>query len=240
LSVIGDYIKEKRKSSGLTQDEVAARIGKARRTYQYWEQGRSEPDNPAILQLAQILRFDPKEIDNAHKFVAQPPEEKEAYFKTRQRTKNEFDQERDGIAFVPITAQAGYTKSYIDPVFLNQLERFYMPGFPYRGNKYRVFEVDGSSMEPTFKEGYYVVCEKIERDMWHTMPDYYTYVVITGDQVLLKRIFKKSEEVYALISDNEDFFPQFTIKVSDIQEVWQVKRKMDWEMSPPKKFEVKV
>jgi transcriptional regulator with XRE-family HTH domain len=239
VSVIGDYIKRKREQSGYTQDEVAIKVGKSRRTLQYWENGSTEPDALALKELANILHFDLSELNKAQS-KAQPTDEKEPYFKTRFRNKTEHDLERDGIAFVPITAQAGYTRSYIDPVFLNQLERFYMPGFPYRGNKYRVFEVDGSSMEPTFKEGYYVVCEKIDKDMWHTMPDYYTYVIITTDQVLLKRIFKKSETQYALISDNEDFFPQFTIKVQDINEIWQVKRKMDWEMSPPKKFEVKV
>lgn len=240
MSQIGDYIKLKREASGLTQEEVATALGKARRTYQYWEQGRSEPDNPALIQLAQILRFDLSELKNAQSPIVQLPNTQEPYIKTRRRSKNEFDSERDGISFVPIAAQAGYAKSFIDPVFLNQLERIYMPGFPYRGNRYRIFEVDGSSMEPTLKEGYYVLCEKAEPENWQSLPDYYMYVIITIDRVMVKRLFKKSEDVYVLISDHEEFFPQFTINKSDIQEIWQVKRKMDWELSPPKKFEIKV
>ena len=95
-------------------------------------------------------------------------------------------------------------------------------------------------MEPTFKEGYFVVCERVEKEMWHTIPDYYAYVVITSEQVLLKRIFKKSDTVFIMISDNEEFYNQFTLKISDIREIWQVKRKMDWEMAPPKRFEINI
>jgi hypothetical protein len=43
-----------------------------------------------------------------------------------------------------------------------------------------------------------------------------------------------------MISDNEEFYPQFTMKKSEIKELWLVKRKIDWDMPPPKRFEIKV
>ncbi|MCU7547793.1 hypothetical protein OCK74_01645 [Chitinophagaceae bacterium LB-8] len=57
---------------------------------------------------------------------------------------------------------------------------------------------------------------------------------------MLKRLFRKSEKEFVLISDNEDYYPQFILLTEDIKEIWLVKRKLDWEMSPPKRFEIKV
>jgi len=240
LESLGIILKKAREESGLTQTEIAEKMGKSKRTIQYWEQGRSEPDTLALKELMKLLRFSlPDKSANiapSDENAGQP----EPYYKKRLKQKIAENPERDGIIFVPINAQAGYTRYYVDPVFINQLERIYMPGFPYKGNRYRIFEVDGSSMEPTFKEGYFVVCERVEKEMWHTIPDYYAYVVITSEQVLLKRIFKKSDTVFIMISDNEEFYNQFTLKISDIREIWQVKRKMDWEMAPPKRFEINI
>lgn len=155
--------------------------------------------------------------------------------------KTQTNPDIEGVIFVPIAAQANYTQHYTEPLFINQLERIYIPGFPYRGDKYRIFEVAGDSMEPTFKEGYYVVGEYQEAGYWNTsIQDYYVYVIVTESRIMLKRIFKKSSEEYVLISDNEEFHPQFVIKVSDIKEIWYVRRKIDWEMPPPKRFEIKI
>lgn len=154
--------------------------------------------------------------------------------------KNADNPDRDGIIFVPIAAQANYSLSFTDPVFIDQLERIYMPGFPYKGEKYRVFEVAGDSMEPTFKEGYYVVTEHIEQDYWETIADFYVYVVVLEKQVLIKRVFRRKEAPeFILISDN-DYYPQAVYKFEEVKDLWVVKRKLDWEMSPPKRFEINV
>lgn len=154
------------------------------------------------------------------------------------KPKIESNPEKEGVLFVPISAQAGYSQKFLDPIYLNQLERVYMPGFPYRGDNFRIFEVAGDSMEPTLKEGYFVVGEKVEPDYWTTVADYYIYVIVTTDRCIVKRLVKRDDSFVA-ISDNE-FHPQFVIKFEDIRELWYVKRKMDWEMPPPKRFEIKV
>lgn len=150
-------------------------------------------------------------------------------------------EEEKGLSVVPIMAQAGYSKHYEDPVFVGELEQMNIPNMPYKGDRYRVFEVSGDSMEPTLKEHFHVVAERVEPEYWDTTAQFYIHVVVTADRIMVKRLYRKDDNItFVLISDNEEFYPQFTMKKSEIKELWLVKRKIDWEMPPPKRFEIKV
>ncbi|WP_315816176.1 S24 family peptidase [Paraflavitalea speifideaquila] len=113
------------------------------------------------------------------------------YFVTRRNKKIGDDLDNQGIFFVPIAAQAGYARNYNDPVYLQELSMFTLPGFPYRGENYRVFEVKGDSMQPTYKEGYHLVCEKIEQDQWMQIANFYIYVIVLENDILVKRLYKR-------------------------------------------------
>lgn len=155
------------------------------------------------------------------------------------RREKAFKDGAEGIAFVPISAQAGYSQHYLEPAYVKDLEHIYIPGMPYKGAKYRIFEVSGDSMEPTLKEHQHVVGERVEIDYWSSIARYYIYVVVTEDQIMVKRLYtEKGWDYFILISDNKDFYPQFRIDKKDVRELWLVKRKMDWEMPPPSKFEI--
>lgn len=145
-----------------------------------------------------------------------------------------------GIGMVPIGAQAGYSRHYQDPVFVDELEVMHIPHLPFQGERYRVFEVSGDSMEPTLKEHFHVVAERVEPEYWNSTAQYYIHVIVTEDRIMIKRLFQKSEQEWVLISDNEEFYPQFLLPRRDVRELWLVKRKIDWEMPPPRKFEIKV
>lgn len=60
--------------------------------------------------------------------------------------------------------------------------------------------------------------------------------------VLVKRLAPsvKDPDVIAMISDNEEMYPQEPLRIEDIKELWYVKRILDWRMAPPKQFEVKI
>ncbi|WP_315821447.1 S24 family peptidase [Paraflavitalea speifideaquila] len=157
----------------------------------------------------------------------------------RRKRKMEEDYENDGIIYVPIAAQAGYAKSYGSQLFLHHLQKFVLPGFPYRGEKYRVFEVKGDSMEPVFKEGYHLICERIEQEGWLQIAQFYAYIIVLESDIILKRLAFKDDANYVAISDNE-FYKQFLLPMNDIKELWLVKRKMDWEMAPGKKYKIEI
>ncbi len=149
-------------------------------------------------------------------------------------------EKEEGIGLVPIAAQAGYSRHYQDPVFVEELEELRIPHLPFRGSRYRVFEVSGDSMEPTLKEHFHVVAERVEPEYWDATAQFYIHVIVTEDRIMVKRLFRKSKVDYVLISDNEEFYPQFILPRSEIRELWLVKRKIDWEMPPPKKFDITV
>lgn len=145
----------------------------------------------------------------------------------------------DGLSVVPIMAQAGYSKHYLDPTFVGELEQMKLPNMPFKGDRYRVFEVSGDSMEPTLKEHFYVIGEHVDPDYWNSTAQFYIHVVVTEDRIMAKRLYRKDDgETFVLISDNEEFYPQFTLNKKEIKELWLVKRKIDWEMPPPKRFEI--
>lgn len=148
--------------------------------------------------------------------------------------------EDEGLYYIPIAAQAGYALHYQDPMYLNELERLYIPGNPFKGDRFRYFEIEGDSMYPTLKDGMQVIAEKVEPEYWKQIADYYIYIVVTVDQVLAKRLIKIDDDLLAMVSDNEELYPQQELKFTDVKEIWRVKRKLDWEMPPPRRIELKI
>ena len=58
-------------------------------------------------------------------------------------------------------------------------------------------------MEPTFNSGDIVLGSMVPREDWTQLRNFYIYVIVTHDALLLKRIFMKSMDEWVLISDNE-------------------------------------
>ena len=53
--MLGENIKEIRKSKGLSQEELAVKVNVVRQTVSKWEQGLSVPDAELLLALSQAL-----------------------------------------------------------------------------------------------------------------------------------------------------------------------------------------
>lgn len=158
----------------------------------------------------------------------------------RRRKAMGTDEDERGLIYVPIAAQAGYSRHFMDNIYLNQLDRLFIPGLPYKGDNYRYFDVEGDSMEPTMQEGMQVIAEKVEKENWVHIRNYYVYVVVFIDRIAIKRLFKKDERSIVLISDNEALYQQELANIEEIKELWLVKRKIDWNIMPPKQFEIKL
>lgn len=63
----GNLIKERRIEKGLSQDEVAKKIGVSQQAYGRYELGQREPGLQTILQLAEILEFSAGEFFNSYR-----------------------------------------------------------------------------------------------------------------------------------------------------------------------------
>jgi phage repressor protein C with HTH and peptisase S24 domain len=206
-------------NSELRTEDVYTAMGISRGTlYNYYE--REHLSDEIKQNIAKVLGSTPDHIFN-----------KITGDELRRRKAHEMEDE--GLIFVPIYAQAGYSKHYLDPLYTSQLERMKIPNMPYKGDRYRVFEISDDSMEPTLKEHYYVICEAVDPDMWQHVADFYIYVIMTQDRLMVKRLYRKSEDLFVCISDNNKFYKQFLLPKSEIKELWIVKRKIDWELPPP-------
>lgn len=60
----GNYIKAHRTKMGLTQSEVAKRLGISQQAYSRYELGEREPGFDFIIEIAKILDYDPGEFFN--------------------------------------------------------------------------------------------------------------------------------------------------------------------------------
>jgi putative transcriptional regulator len=64
--------KTLRRALGLTQEEFAARFGIPLGTLRDWEQGRTEPDQPARAYL-KVIAYDPSAVQRALEYVPGQP-----------------------------------------------------------------------------------------------------------------------------------------------------------------------
>ena len=62
LVKIGKLLQELRKEKGLTQEQLAERMGVARRTVSRWETGSNMPDLDILMELADLYAVDLREI----------------------------------------------------------------------------------------------------------------------------------------------------------------------------------
>lgn len=225
IEIIFQFIENQR----ITNQEFEKKAGLSNGYLRNIEKTNSEPSGKMIEKM---IKAYPKLEDHLENSKLTGDE---------LRRRKAFGGRKDeGLIYVPIPAQAGYTKHYLDPLFIDHLKRMYIPDMPYKGDNYRVFEVADDSMLPTLKPHYQVIAEFIEPEFWQYAPDYYIHVIVTEDRIMVKRIFHLTEETLVLISDNETLVPQFELPVAEIKELWRVERKIDWEMPPPKMFEIKV
>lgn len=245
----GELLREYIESEGLNRSKVAEELGVSRQGlynfYDSQELTQETKDKFTAIFGVDIFTDDMRADMSKYLLVRMARREQDRLNRqTKQaisKLKAETDYEREGITYIPISAQAGYSRKIIDPMFKSNLQKIFIPGMPYRGENYRIWEVEGNSMEPTFKEGFHVLTERIEPEYWHQVKRYYAYVIVTESEVMLKRIdlSKTTKDAWVLYSDNE-MYPEFLQPISLVRELWLVKRKMDWEMSPPKRFESKL
>lgn len=60
----GNYIKAHRTKMGLTQADVAKKLGISQQAYSRYEHGLREPGFELIIELSRILDYDPGEFFN--------------------------------------------------------------------------------------------------------------------------------------------------------------------------------
>jgi phage repressor protein C with HTH and peptisase S24 domain len=166
------------------------------------------------------------------------------------RTQKAFgDTEDEGLIYVPVRAQAGYVQHMSDPIYIGQLKRWKIPDFPYKGDRFRIFQIEGDSMTSVNEEtgqlsglvdGMEIVAERVDKEDWVNTTQWYVHVIVFEDYLMIKRLYREQgNKSFVLISDNP-MYQQKRVRIEDIRELWIMKRYLGWNVPPPRQYKIEI
>lgn len=224
----------------LTQQEFAAKLGVTRELINKVERGRLHGSKKLSLRIQQFLSAQPEDI--SHEFLHTKNSqntsiEQPYYLQRREQKKKPL---MITAPLVHIKAQAGYVKNFeqIDG-YIDTLEKYSLPpGVNGAGAVWSYFEVDGDSMEPTFSTGDILLASVLPQEDWKDIKNFSIYIILTADQLMVKRLYQKTEQEWILLSDNEKDYPQKPLLLSEVKQVWTFRRHIRAKVPPPHEFKI--
>tara|TARA_Y100001963_G_scaffold140507_1_gene207609 strand:- start:495 stop:1130 length:636 start_codon:yes stop_codon:yes gene_type:complete len=178
----GDQIRINRKKLGLTQDQLAKKLGVSKRTIINYEKGETIPDSKSAL-LHQILS---KSEDEAL------PVDYGNYLQ---------------IPLIQHRARAGFLSGWEDPEYVQELPTIlWEVDKEYKG-RYVCFEVTGDSMDNDSRESIVekdvLLCREIQRVHWTNklhLHRWKNFVIVHRQEgILIKRVLEHNTETGRLL-----------------------------------------
>ncbi len=208
---IDEILKKYRSASGKTQQEVADYLGVKRTAYAAYETGRVNMDAQLLQKIAYLYNVTIDEllqpaaaypaadnvVNDAGAATAYTPQPGAGQYSTAAQKsirKPKIDTQQPYMApFISVKAQAGYAKAFDQVVFLDEQEKHALPpGITHLGASWAYWEIAGDSMEPTFHNKDIILTSMVHPMDWENIRDFYVYVIVTEDRVLIKRIVAKN------------------------------------------------
>ena len=230
---------EIRELSGLSQTDFAKKIGITREVVNKMEKGKMKVSKRTAGLLQKFLqeypiRYNWGDVNILGKSSRDGEKRAKPVSFLQQRLEEKNGASTFLVPLVGIKAQAGYIKSFEQTDYIDTLEQYSLPpGVNPIGAVWRYFEVDGESMEPTFSSGDVVLATMVPAEDWNDIKNFCVYVILTNDQLLIKRLYKKSETEWVLISDNEEVAPQMVLQVQDVKQLWLFRRQIRAKVPQP-------
>ena len=204
-------------SEKTSQEKLAELLNIKKPTLGSYESGRAEPKYADLISLAEFFNVEVDELLKEDLSTRIPGLSNKPKLRILATTVDQNNEEN--IEMVPVKALAGYTASYDDIGFIQELPTFQVPFLP-KDKKYRVFPIKGESMLP-LQPGSLVFAEYVED--WTQIKDGTICIVVTReDGVVLKQVINHLAERKVLIlnSTNKTYDP-YPILGSEIQEIWK-------------------
>jgi transcriptional regulator with XRE-family HTH domain len=223
MANVNKNLKFLRSKHGLTQKQLAEKLGLKQAAIGAYEEERSTPPLSSLLDITKIFNVSIDAIVNAD--LSRVPE-KEWKSKSASRGKEilaiTVDRDnKENVELVSQKASAGYLAGYQDPEFVKDLPKVSLPMLP-RNKTYRAFEIQGDSMLPV-QPGSVIFGEYLEDTA--SIKNGKLYIVVTEqDGIVFKRIFNFAEDQgrLLLVSDNRQYDP-YSIDATEVMEVWAAK-----------------
>jgi phage repressor protein C with HTH and peptisase S24 domain len=242
---LAEKIKKYREENNVSMPDLSRATGISKENLYKWEKGTKPTDFEAVRKLQNILESNWKDLQielirNGDQTLNTVSENPETYIQKRRNLKIDSSTSFK-VPLVSVKARAGYVNDYDNIDLINNLDKYAIPpGVSHIGAIWRYFEVDGDSMEPQLSSGDYILCSQVPQEDWENVKDFYVYVIVTETNLLIKRIFVKSEKEWVLISDNETHTPQKLFDVTTLKELWVFRRLIKKTISPKKEFKIKI
>lgn len=228
--ILAKNIRFLRTQAGMTQSDLAEKLGLQRTMISAYEDGRSEPKlgTLAVISGLFIVSIDELLNQDIEQFGRRAAQAKD--IKVLAVTVDRED--RENISMVGQKASAGYLNGFADPEYVETLPQFHLPTLA-SNSTYRAFELSGDSMLPLVP-GTVVIGAYVEQ--LKDIKSGKTYVLVTATEgVVYKRVFNYLEEngKLFLVSDNDHYKP-YDVKGEDVLEVWEAKAFISTDFPNPK------
>lgn len=228
-------IKRLRQHAGLSAAKFAIKLGIPPDRYSKWEQGKATPKYDDVSRIEDFFEMPLDkicELTTIKRFLKKPAivtgEGKLRYPNRLSPT--------EGIFYVPATAHQAYVQYHHSFNFLTDLDIVRMPSQQNHHARYRLFELKGHAMSPTLEDGALLFTERIDKKNWKKINNYYTYLLVLEDEIVVARLVRNNEDNYIAYFDNDSIHPQTMIYRKNIQELWLAIREINEKRLPPKKF----
>ena len=230
MSFLNGNIKHLRKEHGMTQGDLAERLGLKRSLIGAYEEHRAEPKLSTIQKLSYLFQISLEDLINTDLAKGGPAASVDTEGRTLRVLPIVVDkEEKEHITLVNESARAGYTGSYADPEFIESLPSFSLPVKElYTEQTYRLFQINGDSMLP-ISSGSYVICGYIQD--WSDIKDGECHVVVTRDNgIVYKRIWRRLDSGELLLKSDNPLYEPYTIGIAEVLEVWKARGYLSFDL----------
>jgi transcriptional regulator with XRE-family HTH domain len=223
MAIVNKNLKFLRVHQGLTQKQLAEKLGLKQAAVGAYEEERATPPLSCLTEISRIFNVSIDQL--IHKDLSQVPQ-KEWKSKVVNRGKEVLaitvdSHNKENVELVTQKASAGYLSGYQDPEFVKDLPKINIPVLP-KNKTYRAFEIRGDSMLPILP-GSIIFGEYVE-DI-ESIKNGKLYVLVTRhDGIVFKRVFNFADQQgkLLLVSDNRAYEP-FAVSGEDVMEIWAAK-----------------
>src|SRR5688500_2105532 len=222
MAIVNKNLKFLRVQQGMTQKQLAEKLGLKQAAIGAYEEERATPPLTSLLDIIKIFNVN---LDDLVKYDLSRSSEKER--KAQGSNRREVlaitvdSNNKENVELVTQKASAGYLSGYQDTEFVKELPKISMPVLP-KNKTYRAFEIQGDSMLP-IQPGSIIFGEYLENVS--AIKNGKLYILITKHEgIVFKRIFNftQDEGKLLLVSDNRQYEP-YSVEANDILEIWGAK-----------------
>jgi len=223
MAIINKNLKFLRTQKGLTQKQLAEKLGLKQAAIGAYEEERSTPPLASLLDISKIFDVNLDALVNED-LSREPGKGKKvsAAGKGKEVLAITVDSnDKENVELVTQKASAGYLSGYQDVEFVKDLPKISMPVLP-KNKTYRAFEIQGDSMLPV-QPGSIIFGEYLE-DV-SGIKNGKLYILVTKhDGIVFKRIFDFADQEgkFLLVSDNRSY-PPYAVNADDVLEIWSAK-----------------